>query len=153
MPAAIIEAIAGAAGWEGLFFFTAANAAAINTAAFLIASYAYGRHEQQKMRERAREAANEAARDRQLLIKSAVAPRPIIYGRAKIGGTLAYPQSTGDLGQYLHLVVAFTGHQSDAIETFYFNDVALPAPDGNGYIQSGVFAKHQTHSAFESTQN
>lgn len=133
-------------------FWSAGTYSAINTAAFLVASYAYGQHEQSRLRSQAREAANAAARDRQILVRSAVAPRPIIYGRAKIGGTLAYPQSTGSLGQYLHMVVAFTGHQSDAFETVYFNDVALPAADGSGLIQSGVFAKHTSHTALESTQ-
>lgn len=95
---------------------------------------------QRRAKAKARDAYNASLKDREVTIRSAVAPRRVIYGSDKVSGPLIYAQSTGDKGQYLHLVIALAGHECDAIEEVWFNDERLPAPDVDGWITSGPFA-------------
>lgn len=102
---------------------------------------AYSGYTQRKAQAKARAAANASAKDREVMVRSAIAPRRIVYGRDRISGPIVYMESTGDKQQYLHIVVALAAHECDAIETVYFNEVALPDGDGDGFITSGEFAK------------
>lgn len=140
-----------AALWEAAFadaaVFFLANASTINTALFIGATAAHGAEQRRKLRNQARDAFNASLQDRQVTIRSAVASRGVLYGRDKVGGQLADAFVTGSLGQYLHLVIAFYGHECDACEKIYLNNIELPAPDGSGFIQSGVYAKINTLSA------
>lgn len=129
------------------------GAAVINAVALLAAEYAYGQDQQRRARNQARDAYNSGLQDRTVTIRSAVAPRAALYGRAKIGGVIVDAFSTGTKGEYLHVVVAFAGHECDACETIYLNNVALPAPDGSGFIQSGQFAKTVTTVTTETTSS
>lgn len=75
----------------------------------------------------------------------------IIYGRARIGGTLAYIESyasapdsdgttqTGD-NLFLHMVVMHAGHECDAFEEFYLND-DLVTLDANGFVNEAPYKK------------
>lgn len=132
MPQALV-AIFAAAGWVG----TAATVTAWVIA--IAATVAYGDYTQRKAKARARNAANASAKDRELMIRSAVAPRRIVYGRDKISGPIVYMQSTGPKKEFLHLVVALAAHECDAVEEIYFNDILLPARDGDGFVTSGEF--------------
>jgi hypothetical protein len=132
MPEAIAAALV-AAGW---------SATAATVAAWVItiaATVAYGNYSQRKAQARARNAANASAKDRELMIRSAVAPRRIVYGRDKISGPIVYMQSTGPKKEFLHIVVALATHECDAVEAIYFNDILLPARDGSGFVTSGEF--------------
>lgn len=97
----------------------------------IVGGFGFGDQER-KARNRARDAWNNAQRDRQLMIQSATAPHKIIYGRDRVSGPLVYAQSTGAKSEYLHLVVALAGHECDAIETVYLGETALTL-DGNGF--------------------
>lgn len=55
-------------------------------------------------------------------IRSSIASRKIIYGRARVGGTVVYLESTGTDNKYLHMVVAMAGHEIDGYEKLYFDD-------------------------------
>lgn len=138
---AIALAEAGAINW-GTASLIAEYAAYINFAAATVASSAYSA----KQRRKARDAYNASLKGREVMIQSAVAPRRRVYGRDRISGPIVYAQTTGDKGQYLHLVVALADHECDAIEQIYFNDEAM-VPDVDGWITSGPFAKVVAHSA------
>jgi hypothetical protein len=131
----------------------AANAAFINTALLAAASYQHGAEQRRRMRNTARDAFNASLTDRQTTIRSAVQPRGVLYGRDKVGGQLADAFVTGSLGQYLHLVIAFYGHECDACEKIYLNNIELPAADSNGFIQSGVYCKTITSPGMETTSS
>jgi hypothetical protein len=148
---ALIEAgfSAGASSLVGAGFWVSANAALVNTALLAAASYAQSADQKRKLRNQARDSFNASLQDRQVTIRSAVAPRGVLYGRDKVGGQLTDAFVTGSLGQYLHLVVSFYGHECDALEKLYLNNIELPAPDGSGFINSGVFSKTVTHGAVE----
>lgn len=127
----------GAAWATDAAVFALSNAAVINAAVAITASSAYGAQQKRK----ARAAYNASLKDREVMARSGVMPRRIIYGRDKVSGPVVYAESTGAKGEYLHLVIALAAHECDAIEEIWFNDVLLPTPDGSGNINSGPFAK------------
>jgi len=69
------------------------------------------------------------ARDRTLTIREPVSARRVIYGQARVGGTLAFIHST-DSNQYLHLVIVLAGHECQEIGNIYFNDEIVPLSSG-----------------------
>jgi hypothetical protein len=70
--------------------------------------------------------------------RSSIAPRQVVYGRTRVGGTVVYMEGT-DSNKYLHTVIALTGHEVDAIEKIYFNDEEVVF-DGNGDVTSGNYS-------------
>lgn len=95
------------------------------------------------------------AQDRTQSIRQAVGPRRMVYGRARVGGTLVYaasssrrvedlptdlfgqPKGADDL-RYLHLVTVLAGHIIDGIEGVYINDqiVYRSELDGDGMVSN-----------------
>lgn len=110
----------------------------------LFAAGLYGAVQKDQLRKaqnRARDDFNAQLRDRYQMVKSATAVRQVLYGRARVSGPILLAHTTGDLKQFLHLIVAVGGHEFDAIETVLLNDVALPAADSiTGLVLSGEYA-------------
>ena len=129
-------------------FVIGGNAVAINAALALAASAAYGSQQQAAAKRRARNAFNASLKDREVMIRSGVAPQRLIYGRDRVSGPVVYAESTGANKEYLHLVIALAGHECDAIEFVYFNETALPAPDGSGNITSGDYCLTTTTAQY-----
>ena len=89
--------------------------------------------------------------DRTITSRQPIAPHVIAYGRARLGGTILYMESrkvklfqSGFSGltievDRLHMVIALTGHEIDAVEKIYFNEVEVPI-DGSGNVTSGQYA-------------
>ena len=86
----------------------------------------------------ARGAYNAAQRDRDIMVQSATEPMRIVYGRAKVSGPIAYAQTTGSKSEFLHMVVCLAGHECDAIETVYLNEIALTL-NGSGQATNEEF--------------
>ncbi len=144
MPTAIAIAAAEAIGtvWAAeAALWVIGNSALISQAAFIVGSISYGKYQQRKAIQSGMAAYRASLKDRELTIRSAIAPRRYIYGRDRVGGQLVYAEVTGDKKQFLHLVLALAAHECEAIEEVWFGDVILPAPDGSGFIQSGEFYK------------
>jgi hypothetical protein len=116
----------------------------VATLAALVATYAVSAHKAEEARKKARRAYNASLTDRGVMIRSGVAPRQMVVGRAKVSGPIVYILSTGAKKEYLHLVIALAAHEIDAVEKIYFNDVELPALDGSGFVTSGEFSKTNT---------
>lgn len=76
--------------------------------------------------------------DRTVTSRQPIAAHVVAYGRVRQGGTILYLESTNS-NKYLHMVVALTGHEIDAVESVYFNEVAVPF-DGTGNVTSGQYA-------------
>lgn len=70
--------------------------------------------------------------------RSTVAPHSIVYGRTRVGGTLAYMESTEE-NKYLHVVVVIAGHEIAAVEKVYFDDTEV-IYDGSGNVTSDPYA-------------
>lgn len=64
--------------------------------------------------------------------------RKLIYGEARVGGTIIFMESTDD-NRYLHMVVVFAPHAINEFTKFYFNDEEL-AIDGSGNITTTEYA-------------
>lgn len=140
------DAIGAAVVWaaEALFYggewvFTAGQITAIGQTATVLGSLAVGNAQQRRAKAKARAAYNASTKDREVTIRSAIAPRRIVYGRDKISGPLVFAQTTGTKDEFLHLVIALATHECDAIEEVWFNDTKLPDPDVDGWITSGPF--------------
>lgn len=99
--------------------------------------------------------------DRTVTTKQALAPRQIVYGKTRVGGTIVYLETTGrDLGSingqqitetnaYLHIVIAFAGHEINTFDTdvvagnswIYLNDQKIPyVKDTTNAVISGTYA-------------
>lgn len=63
-----------------------------------------------------------------------VADHQIIYGETKVGGVVVYKEATNN-NQYLHKVIAISGHQIDSFTKIYLNDTVLTL-DGSGNVTS-----------------
>jgi hypothetical protein len=60
--------------------------------------------------------------DRGIMTRSPTSPRQIIYGQAKVSGTVVFLATSGDRNEYLHLVVTLAGHEVQEIGDVYFNE-------------------------------
>ena len=118
---------ATAAGFKAI-----AVAAIVFTTSMVVANY-----EQRRAQRAAKKAFEASLRDRQEVIRSSVAPKPILYGETVCGGVLTYVAVTGDTKQFCHLVVTLASHEIEAIDDIFFNDVSIGPLDGNGDVQSG----------------
>jgi hypothetical protein len=142
MPEAIATALyyafgSAAFGWGAAY--------TIAWAVTIAATVEYSKSQKRRAEARARAAANASAKDRELMLRSAVAPRRFIYGRDKVSGPVIYMQSTGAKKEFLHIVIALAAHECDAVEEIYFNDILLPALDVDGFVTSGEFVGATTN--------
>lgn len=152
MPAVIPAVIAVAASAGATSLLTGATIAGINFAAGsfalafaagaagLIAATAAGYLLQSTMGQS--KSLSAASEDRKQLIRSAIAPRRVIYGRARVTGNLVYGFSSGADKRFLHLVVGIAGHRCQAIESVRINDVEIPAASigTDGMVTAGDLA-------------
>jgi len=74
-----------------------------------------------------------------ITVKSATAPRQLIYGRVRTGGVLVYAETSGTNNEYLNLVVALAGHEVESIDDIYFDDVVVPL---SGNAATGTYASY-----------
>ena len=69
---------------------------------------------------------------RSVTSRDAAHSRKIVYGRARIGGNLVYLESSGADKKYLWLVIVVAGHEIDAYEEVWFNDIKIW--DGGSFV-------------------
>ena len=60
-----------------------------------------------------------------LAARDAKAPRQIVYGECRIGGTIVKITSSGDANYKLHIAVALAGHEMQSLDAIYYNDELL----------------------------
>lgn len=153
MPAAV--AYAGAyltmeTSAVALGSFLLSNAAVIGTSALVIGGMAYSAEKERQAKADAKNQFNAAQVDRLTSISSAVAPRELVLGRVRKAGAPFYKASTGTYNKDLYLAIALAGHEIDAVEQIYINDVPVSL-DGNGNVTSSPYAETHTQSAIAST--
>ena len=82
-------------------------------------------------------------RSRDITITNSVAPRPIIFGQIRASGVLAFVGTAGSRNEYLDYVICLTGHQVEAIDDVWFDNIQIPNSDwnsGTGAVTGGQFA-------------
>lgn len=77
--------------------------------------------------------------DRGIMTRSPTSPRQIIYGQAKVSGTVVFLATSGAKNEYLHLVVTLAGHEVAEIGDVYFNEDLVLTGSGDGYA-TGKYA-------------
>lgn len=83
--------------------------------------------------------------DKTVTTKQAISPRKVIYGTTRVGGSIVFMETT-ESNKYLHLVIAFAGHEINAFEnngtdgTVYFNDEAVSYSLSTGLANSGNYS-------------
>ena len=82
--------------------------------------------------------------------RSATAPRQLIYGECRVGGTIAHLSTTGTDNNLLHMVVILSGHEIDSLQSVRLNDVDLTTTDDT---INGVTVKRVTNSQFTNSEN
>lgn len=70
-------------------------------------------------------------------VRQATAPRPMVYGKTRVGGTIFFMHSAENDSRLL-IAMALAGHQCEAIDEVWFNDEAVPL-DGAGNVTSGKY--------------
>lgn len=55
--------------------------------------------------------------------RAPLAPRQIVYGECRVGGTVVHIETTGTDNYLLHMVVAIAGHEIESLETLRLNDI------------------------------
>ena len=82
--------------------------------------------------------------------RSALAPRQIIYGKTRVGGTIVYMSTSGTENSILHMIVVLAGHPIESLEEVRLNDVTLTTQDTT---VNGVTVKLATNSQYTNTDN
>lgn len=144
MPQAIIPALV----WLGTAIgstFIVTYAAGIAAALILVGGMAYSAIKSKQARRDSRDQYNAAQVDRLASIRSAVAPRELVLGRVRKGGAVFYQASTGDYQKDMYLAIALAGHEIDAVESIYLNDV-LVTLDGSGNVTDAPYSTSATYT-------
>ena len=102
------------------------------------------RSAQRRARRQAIDAYNASLQDRLEMIDiTPNAPRTIVLGRVRTVEGVRRRWSSGTNAEKLTMVVSFAGHEIDAFEAFYFDDVEL-ALDGSGWVTTAPYYKAAT---------
>lgn len=143
MPAAVIGAAATAAfaGATAATFTWAAFGAAFAKAFVInVGLQALGGMLTKSGRQTDQPTVQAEARDRKTTVRSAVEPRRIVYGTARVSGPLVYAETVGSENQQLWMVIPLAGHEVEEIGDLYFGDELVGTLDGSGAVTTGRFA-------------
>lgn len=77
--------------------------------------------------------------NRGIMTRSPISARQIIYGQAKVSGTVVFLATSGAKNEYLHIVVTLAGHEVEEIGSVYFNEDEVLTGSGDGYA-TGKYA-------------
>ena len=95
--------------------------------------------------------------DRGIMTRSPTSPRQIIYGQAKVSGTVVFLATSGAKNEYLHIVVTLAGHEVEEIGDVYFNEDlvmsggALTGYATGKYAASGSYTGSMIHKYLGTT--
>jgi len=82
--------------------------------------------------------------------KGAQVPRNIIYGKARVGGTILKMSTSGTKNNKLHLAIALAGHEVESLEGVYFNETLLTTSTAT--VGGKTYFK-VTNAEFKNTDN
>ena len=82
--------------------------------------------------------------------RAPTAPRQLIYGKCRVGGTIVHLETTGTDNYLLHAVVVLAGHEIESLESVRLNDKTLTTSSST-INSTTVFTV--TNSEFSNTDN
>ena len=102
--------------------------------------------QQRKAKRRARDQYNASLQDRLEMVDiTPDAPRTIALGRVRAVEGVRRRWVSGANDERLTMVISLAGHEIDAIEQVYFDDVAVTL-DGSGYVTTAPYYKERTET-------
>jgi len=78
--------------------------------------------------------------------RTATAPRQIIYGKARVGGTITHIETSGTDKYKLSMIVVLAGHEVESLEEFLINDEVLTTTSNGGF-------EYATNNRFTNSDN
>jgi len=78
-------------------------------------------------------------RERRQIVRSAQAPRQVVYGETRVKDPVLLHFETTQDNSKLHLILAFAGHEITSFERIYFGDTPIGDRDSDGNVTSGDF--------------
>jgi hypothetical protein len=142
MPAAAIAAIGSAAGWTAA---TIATVTTITQVALFVGGLAMSAHQRSQAKKKARDAYNAAQVDRIANVVTTIAQRDLVLGRVRKGGAIYFRGTAGTNKETFLAHLALAGHEIDAVERVYLNDVEVTL-NGQGYVTNAPYAQTRRES-------
>jgi hypothetical protein len=99
--------------------------------------------QEKKMAAAARAQTIASLRDVQNVVRSAIEPQRIVYGRALVGGTIPFWFTNGDVGQFHHWAQTLAGHEIDGVDTYFIGDEPVTV-DPNGWVTTPKYCRGGT---------
>lgn len=112
----------------------------------IIGGMALSASQAKRAKRKARDQYNAQQVDRLTNSASTVAPRELVLGRVRKGGSVFFDASTGNLHTTFVRCIALAGHEIDALEQLWFNDTPVSL-DGSGNVTTAPWALTSTVSA------
>ena len=97
---------------------------------------------------RALNAYNSSLTDRLASVNTTESPRELVLGRVRKSGALFFRGSAGVNNSKFFLCIALAGHEIDAVESYYLNDLPVTV-DGSGYVTTAPYVQGETISGEE----
>ncbi len=82
--------------------------------------------------------------------RGGLAPRQIVYGQCRVGGTQVHIETTGTDNYLLHMVIVLAGHEIESLEKLRLNDINTTTTTST---ISGSTVYTVTNSDFTNTEN
>ena len=82
--------------------------------------------------------------------RAPLAPRQIVYGECRVGGTIVHMETAGTDNHMLHMIVALAGHEIESIETVRLNDIDLTTTTST---INGETVHTPTNAEYTNTEN
>lgn len=118
---------------------------AMTYVATTVAVVAANDYQRKKAASSARDAYNASLEDRLTMTATTNQARSRVYGRVRNTDGILFKGTHGANSEIYTLVVALAGHEVDAIEKIYFNDVEVTL-DAYGYVQTAPYNKTNANS-------
>ena len=84
--------------------------------------------------------------------RNPIAPFNVVYGRAKVGGSIVYLEETGDSNKELHMVIVLACHPSLAVDALLFDNQAVPMQTGGSSVDPTVsYVGRQSYTPTQAT--
>ena len=85
--------------------------------------------------------------------RAATAPRQIVYGTARVGGTILHMETTGADNTLMHMIVAIAGHEINSLVNIRANDNDLTTTTATVSGETVYTVTNSEYTNTESTQN
>jgi hypothetical protein len=118
----------------------------IAVGAMLLGSMALSSSAKRKAERKARAQYNAAQVDRLANFPATVAPRELVLGRVRKGGHVFFRGSVGAQREKFVMLIAIAGHEIDAVEQIWLNDIAVTL-DADGWVQTAPYLLSRRESA------